>query len=436
MNTSLSRIYNPLGLVSAAALTFCSLVAGLATPALAQLGSISGTKFNDLNQNGIREPLELGLPGWQIQLINFDGDVIATTTTNLFGNYEFTGLAPGPYVVREVMQPGWKQTLPNFIESMQLGQVNGGWDYDDPDNDWPLIAPDANGNFQSPINITETPPIDLSEYITINYSGQNLDEVKNSGYNFDVEYFPSNFNTVDVAGETFELLQFHFHYESEHAIDGLLSDMELHFVNRHEDGGLSVLGLLVEEGSENLPLKPLFDAIDAQLDANGSLPSTFTLPQNLNIASIFPNNFDGWFYNGSLTTPPATEGVNWFVFETPIQLSTAQIDIFQNFLSSIGFTHNNRPLQDLNGRQLNEHTHQETLNGGSISQLNFGNALDLGLFRFAQLNYQVTVNENDVVDLNFGSTNTTIPEPSSVIALFGLSGVGLLSRLRQKKVER
>ncbi len=356
MNTTVS-ILRTLKLVSATALTCFSVLSGLATPAMAQLGSISGTKFNDLDKDGIRDPLELGLSGWDIQLIDFDGDVIATTTTDLNGDYSFTQLAPGPYVVREVMQPGWEQTLPNFIKSLQLGVVNGGWDYDDPDNDWPLIAPDANGNFQSPVNITDTPTVDLSEYLTVNYTGTNLDEVKNTGKNFDVEYLPSSFNTVDVAGETFELLQFHFHYESEHAINGLLKDMELHFVNRHADGGLSVLGLLVEEGSENQELKPLFDAIEDELNDpnnNGSLPSSFTLGQNLDIGSILPTSFDGWFYNGSLTTPPATEGVNWFVFEDTIQMSAAQIGIYQDYLNSIGFTQNNRPLQDLNGRQFNE----------------------------------------------------------------------------------
>lgn len=432
MNTTV-RILSLLKVASATALTCCSVLGGFATPAMAQLGSISGTKFNDLNKNGIRDPLELGLAGWEIQLIDFDGDVIATDTTNLFGNYEFTGLAPGPYVVREVQQSGWKQTLPNFIESLQLGVVNGGWDYDDPDNDWPLIAPDANGNFQSPVNITDTPTIDLSEYLTVNYTGQNLDQVANAGKNFNVEYLPSSFNDIDVAGETFELQQFHFHYESEHAIDGLLSDMELHFVNRHVDGGLSVLGLLVEEGSENQELKPLFDAIEDELDTNGSLPSSFTLGQNLNIGDIIPTNFDGWFYNGSLTTPPATEGVNWFVFEDTIQMSAGQIDIFQDYLSSIGFTKNNRPLQDLNGRQFNEHNHQETLNGGSISELNFGNALDLGLLGLTQLNYQVTVNDDATEDLDFGASPASVPEPGSMIALLGLAGAGAVSRLRHKK---
>ncbi|ACK71926.1 Carbonate dehydratase [Gloeothece citriformis PCC 7424] len=432
--TILPQATKALGLVGAASLTVFSLLAGSATSASAQLGSISGIKFNDLNKNGVRDALELGLPGWEIELLNFEGNVIASTTTNLFGTYRFNNLPAGPYVVREVLKPGWKQTLPTFQKSLQLGQVLGPWDYSDPDSQWPLIAPDASGNFQSPVNITETPSTDLSKFLSIHYSGLDAETIKNTGYAFDVEYHPGNANFINVAGERFDLLQFHFHYESEHAIDNVLSDMEVHFVNRHAHGGLSVLGLLIEEGDTNQTLAPVFDEIAAQLAANnGAFPSTVPFTDVLDLESLFPSDWKGWFYNGSLTTPPATEGVNWFVFETPIEMSAAQIDIFQDFLASNNLTNNNRPLQDLNGRQFNEHNHQETISGGSISGLNFGNALDLGLLGLLQFNYQVTVNGDDVGDLNFG--NTAVPEPMTILGVgmaFGF-GAGFKRKMNKKQ---
>lgn len=51
---------------------------------------------------------------------------------------------------------------------------------------------------------------------------------------------------------------------------------------------------------------------------------------------------------GSLTTPPCTEGVQWFIMVEPIELSAAQIAGFQAAQSG-----NNRPIQPLNGRKIN-----------------------------------------------------------------------------------
>jgi hypothetical protein len=93
------------------------------------------------------------------------------------------------------------------------------------------------------------------------------------------------------------------------------------------------------------------------------------------LLSLVPDNLNGWLYNGSLTTPPATEGVNWFVFEDSLEMSSEQINIFQDFLATVGFTINNRPVQPLNGRQFNQLNYQVTVNGDSIDNLNFGNVV-------------------------------------------------------------
>lgn len=82
-----------------------------------QVGSISGTKYNDLNGNGILEPNEPPLANWQIFLdLNNNGRPDLgepLTVTNLQGNYSFTNLPPGTYLTREVQQPLWRQTTPN-----------------------------------------------------------------------------------------------------------------------------------------------------------------------------------------------------------------------------------------------------------------------------------------------------------------------------------
>lgn len=82
-----------------------------------QVGSISGTKYNDLNGNGVQEPNEPPLANWQIFLdLNNNGRPDANeplTVTNVQGNYFFANLPPGTYLTREVQQPFWRQTTPN-----------------------------------------------------------------------------------------------------------------------------------------------------------------------------------------------------------------------------------------------------------------------------------------------------------------------------------
>lgn len=94
--------------------------------------SIEGVKFNDINGNGVRDADEPGLEGWTIELLINAGtpqeQILATTTTDATGFYQFTNLGviqgdidptdPSgerrlivPYNVREVLQPGWEQTV-------------------------------------------------------------------------------------------------------------------------------------------------------------------------------------------------------------------------------------------------------------------------------------------------------------------------------------
>ncbi|MBX2926230.1 MAG: hypothetical protein KF852_00215 [Saprospiraceae bacterium] len=72
--------------------------------------AITGQKYNDLNGNGMRDPGEPVLPGWEIQLT--DGVNTFTSTTGPDGYYSFTGIIPGLYTLSEVLQPGWTPTLP------------------------------------------------------------------------------------------------------------------------------------------------------------------------------------------------------------------------------------------------------------------------------------------------------------------------------------
>ncbi len=71
---------------------------------------IGGTKFEDINGNGIQDFGEPGLSGWQVQLCDTLGNVLGTANTGVNGNYSFPNVAAGKYLVKEVPQAGWMQT--------------------------------------------------------------------------------------------------------------------------------------------------------------------------------------------------------------------------------------------------------------------------------------------------------------------------------------
>ena len=74
--------------------------------------SISGETFNDLNGNGNLDPGEPGLTGWTVDLYDANNNLVATTVTDVNGDYSFTNIGPGTYTVQEELQTGWIQTAP------------------------------------------------------------------------------------------------------------------------------------------------------------------------------------------------------------------------------------------------------------------------------------------------------------------------------------
>jgi len=125
--------------------------------------------------------------------------------------------------------------------------------------------------------------------------------------------------TVFPAGDgaIFSAAQLHFHAPSEHTINGKHMDLEMHVVHIHESGErFSVLGFFfdVETGgdSENEFLTAIDVANAPATTADAGNPLV-----NANLAS-FLGTVDMkryWHYNGSLTTPPCTEGVEWLNIE-------------------------------------------------------------------------------------------------------------------------
>ncbi|WP_058834411.1 carbonic anhydrase family protein [Luteimonas abyssi] len=141
-----------------------------------------------------------------------------------------------------------------------------------------------------------------------------------------------------IRGRHFELMQFHFHAASEHTIDGESFPLEGHFVFKAQDGRLAVVGVMYVEGEANALAGEVLDALgDA---SEGEI-------EREDIAIMLPRDKSYHHYLGSLTTPPLTENVEWYVLDTPVTLSADQIAGF-----NARYSHNNRKVQPLNDRPL------------------------------------------------------------------------------------
>ena len=207
---------------------------------------------------------------------------------------------------------------------------------------WAQLSPEYGlcgaGIHQSPIDIVNLTPAKLPP-ITFNYQPTFLN-IYNTGNTIEVVYTEGSW--IEVDGTKYHLLQFHFHAPSEHTVVGNLYDMEMHLVHKSEDGTLAVIGVLIESGSINTAFASFWHCLPSIPGESAQMKGVI-----LNASDLLPSAKQTYRYNGSLTTPPCSEGVKWFVLTTPIEMSHSQIAAFKVILSG-----NNRPVQPLNGREL------------------------------------------------------------------------------------
>jgi carbonic anhydrase len=200
---------------------------------------------------------------------------------------------------------------------------------------------DCGGKNQSPIDLTDfitAAPPDLKP-ITISYHAGG-DEILNNGHTVEVSYVAGSSILVDGTHQ-FNLDQFHFHAPGENRINGTSYAMEAHFVHKDKYGNIAVIALMFAEGAENNALAKIW----TKLPEDGK---KIKLSPSFNVEELLPKNRDYYRYNGSLTTPPCTEGVLWLVLKQPVTASKAQIDAFRQIMHHP----NNRPLQPINAREV------------------------------------------------------------------------------------
>ena len=218
--------------------------------------------------------------------------------------------------------------------------VHWGYDGDLGPEHWGALSPEfaacSAGQEQSPVDIPATAAVNPPG-LGFDYRPSELNIV-NNGHSIQVNYEPGS--ALEIAGTTYELLQFHLHALSEHTLDGAYTAMELHLVHKDAGGRIAVVGVMIEVGADN----PAYEPILAHMPPEEGDPQTVS-GTTVNAGDLLPVERSYYRYNGSLTTPPCTEGVTWLVMATPVELSTAQIAAFQKL-----YDHNYRPVQPLNER--------------------------------------------------------------------------------------
>ncbi len=226
------------------------------------------------------------------------------------------------------------------------------WDYDDtgtagPSN-WGNLSPDfalcGTGQAQSPINfISGTEVTAELKKLKTDYDSDGLN-VQNNGHTIQVNVAPGS--TIKTPTGKYALLQYHFHFKSEHTVDGVHAGLEAHFVHMNKKGKLGVLGVFVEEdpeGKENEALKTILENAPHDIAKN-------TLTEEIDVEALLPDEKieHFWHYTGSLTTPPCSEGVKWYVAQKHIYASAEQIEE----MAALVHHKNNRPTQAINGRVI------------------------------------------------------------------------------------
>jgi carbonic anhydrase len=199
----------------------------------------------------------------------------------------------------------------------------------------------ADGKEQSPIDIRGAKLNKALPPIEFHYMAAAV-EVENTGEGVLIHVKPGSYIVLD--GVRYDLLQFHFHHPSEEAVNGKLADMSAHLVHKSASGKLAVIAVRLSQaqGDPNAVMASLWQHLAKQAG------QTDKDPDMINPGGLLPGDRGYWTYEGSLTTPPCTEGVRWFVMENTVSVSRDQVRAFE----ALGYRVDSRPLQNRNGRKI------------------------------------------------------------------------------------
>jgi carbonic anhydrase len=213
----------------------------------------------------------------------------------------------------------------------------------------PTYALCGSGQAQSPINIVKSDAKGKAMWkfdhkttsLKIAHT-EHMDDILDNGHTIQVSVDEGS--TFTFGDKTYNLKQFHFHTPSEHTVDGKHMPMEMHMVHQGADGSLAVVSVMFKEGkTENENLAKIIANLPA---AKGE--TNHVADAKLDLSTHLPKDNYAYYYTGSLTTPPCSESVQWLVLRDLVSVTPDQIKAISSRIGP-----NNRPVQALNGREIN-----------------------------------------------------------------------------------
>ena len=264
----------------------------------------------------------------------------ADAATHTAGLEAQAAATPVPVNKPTLDTPSTIENDPTHLIVAPKHEVHWGYDAETGPEKWGDLAKEfelcKTGQNQSPVDLIFKKP-KTGHGIKTHYKASPVKIIDN-GHTVQVNFQPGN--TIELDGQTFDLLQFHFHTASEHTLSGNKLPMELHLVHRSGKGDYAVLGVILIEGPSHSIVETLWQNMPIQKGMEKELSFM------LNPDDLIPTTRTHYNYMGSFTAPPCSEGVNWNVFNTPMTLSKEQILTFRQL-----YPDNSRPVQPLNDRK-------------------------------------------------------------------------------------
>nr|WDW26072.1 cytosolic carbonic anhydrase [Lymnaea stagnalis] len=255
--------------------------------------------------------------------------------------------------------------------------MHWGYDHENGPDTWKDTFPEAGGPRQSPVDIDPSKALFdkalVNNPLIINYLPESNLIVENNGHSYKANInAESTISGGPLGNSLYRLVQFHFHWGhddrcgSEHTVKGKMYPSELHLVHYNtakyrdfneavsQPDGLAVIGVFIKVGTVD------HDAFKVLSDNAGRVKCKSFKTEtglDLNPKSLLPGNISNyWTYEGSLTTPPCCESVQWIVLQEPISVSPEQIRALRNLCcdenGSKRIINNYRPPLPIGEREL------------------------------------------------------------------------------------
>ena len=233
------------------------------------------------------------------------------------------------------------------IATVAAAQSTSTWDYEGKHGAlaWGKLDPAYKacsvGHEQSPIDIRGAHLNKALQPIEFHYIGGPV-TLEHNGHTIIVHVDPGSY--IVAGGVRYDLVQFDFHHPAEEAVKGRLTDMDVHLVHKSADGKQAVVAIRLAE-DRSTPPNAVLAALWPHLPTKAG--DTAKVTEMVNAGGLLPPDKGYWTYVGSLSVPPCTEDVRWFILEQEVTVSRDQLLAFASL-----FKVNSRPLQDPHGRRI------------------------------------------------------------------------------------